>query len=140
MSKTTTTTGPDTCFMCEHVVIAGYCDCNVGQDVEAAVREPQLLEVNSEHYILDSFTHPGIQYDLKRNEYGDWLCACPAYTFHMECKHCAYLLDHLGETVVTRPLPPMHVLTTPTEVLAPRSTEMDMSDNPLVRLFVANGR
>lgn len=142
MSKTTTTTGPDTCFMCDHVVIAGYCDCNVGQDVtdKPITPTPEFYRVNDYQWVMDSFTLGNVSYTLTMNEYGVWECTCPAYGYRRECKHCAYLLAELEQPIV-KPIPPMGILSNaPVDVVLGRVTTLDLDDDPLVRLFTANGR
>lgn len=131
---------PDTCFLCSSPVIDGFCECLVGQDVEPAQREPQLLKVGSIQYVIDSFKVPGVTYDLTMNEWGVWECTCPSYGYRRECKHCAYLLAELEQPIV-KPIPPMGILSNaPVDIVLGRVTTLDLDDDPLVRLFTANGR
>lgn len=84
---------------------------------ELELPEPRFIEPG--HYMIDSFKVTLISYHLRLNEFDNWVCSCPHYTFHFECKHARHLIawfaEQMGEKYdialygTKKPLAPMGV-------------------------------
>lgn len=157
MSKTTTTI-PVRCRRCHYFPVEGECLCTIteGQPTAPVVtnKAGNPYRVAWQSHATATVFHPGELefYTVNIDPHGHYTCTgrsdgarCWPFYSTAGCVHCdavenSILLGEAPAYGAPKQVAPMGYFETPTEVLVGRVTTLDLEDDPLVRLFTANGR